>query len=179
MNARKMWLCWSVAACIGLSSTSCSRKDSRDPGAAEQAASPATDLGFVLTNSPEALIAEQIRTRVEAVCVGTELRVCGDPVYASEALPGFYVRRLNRPAWSSNGRLSRRVSDLVNALQRADLDGLRSEDYHLAAIRTLLAAVRGDIRNGRADRSSTAGRSSISCSPTRSWCTGRISSPAG
>ena len=36
----------------------------------------------------------------------------------------------------------------MNALRRADLEGLRPEDYHLAAIETLLAAVRADVRSG-------------------------------
>jgi murein L,D-transpeptidase YcbB/YkuD len=144
-----MLLCWSMLVSIGLSFMACTKKDSRDSTVSDgQSLPPGTEVGLALINSPAALVAEQIRTRIEAVCVGTDLRVCGDPVYASEALPGFYVRRLNRPAWSGNGHLSRLVIDLVNALRRADLDGLRSQDYHLAAIRTLLSAVRGDIRNG-------------------------------
>lgn len=136
MNAKRIFLCGSLAVSIVASFAACAKRDGR-----EAASGAAID-------SPAALVAEQIRTRIEAVCVGTELRVCGDPVYDSEALPGFYLRRLNRPAWSDGRGLTRPVIALVNALHRADRDGLRSQDYHLAAIRTLLAAVRGDIRNG-------------------------------
>ncbi len=133
---RKMLLCGAVAVSIGLALTSCKGKDRRGhaPGA------PA--------DSSAALIAEKIRTRIEAACGGTDVRICRVPVYASEWLPGFYVRRLYRPAWSDKRRVSRPAIDLVNAIRRADRDGLRPGDYHLAAIESLLAEVRADIRNG-------------------------------
>lgn len=94
------------------------------------------------------LVAERIRTRIEAAGVVTDLRAGGEPVYESVALPGFYVRRLYRPAWSDTGGPTRLADDLVRALRRADREGLRGEDYHLAAIDTLLAAVRADARSG-------------------------------
>ena len=81
MNAKRFFLCCSVAACVAF--TACSKKDDREAAAASRSAS-------VAIHSPGDLVAEQIRTRIEAVCVGTELRLCGDPVYASEALPGFH-----------------------------------------------------------------------------------------
>jgi murein L,D-transpeptidase YcbB/YkuD len=148
MNAKKMRLCCSVAVSAYLLFTACGKKHGQDSAVSGQSLPPEMEVGLALINSPAALVAEQIRTRAEFCVVGTDFQVCGDPVYASEALPGFYMRRFNRPAWSDNGHLSRLAIDLVNVLQRADLDGLRPEDYHLAAIRTLLAAVRADIRNG-------------------------------
>jgi murein L,D-transpeptidase YcbB/YkuD len=80
--------------------------------------------------------------------VVTELRAGGEPVYASEALPAFYIRRLYRPAWIDKRGPTRLVDDLVSALCQADLEGLRPEDYHLAAIETLLAVVRADVPSG-------------------------------
>ena len=77
----------------------------------------------------------------------TELRAGGEPVYTSEALLGFYVRRLYRPAWIDEHGPTRLVDDLVNALCLADLEGLRPEDYQLAAIETLVTAVRTDVRS--------------------------------
>ncbi|HEX9630972.1 MAG TPA: L,D-transpeptidase family protein [Gemmatimonadales bacterium] len=97
--------------------------------------------------SPE-LVAQQIRARIEAAGVVTELRAGGEAVYESVALPGFYVRRLYRPAWSDERGPTRLADDLVRALRGADREGLRPDDYHLAAIDTLLAAVRADARSG-------------------------------
>jgi murein L,D-transpeptidase YcbB/YkuD len=98
----------------------------------------------------ERLVAEQIRTRIEAAGVVAELRAAGEPVYASSVLPSFYERRLYRPAWSDAGGPTRLVNDLVGALRRANLEGLRSEDYHLAGIERVLAAVRADDKHGPA-----------------------------
>ena len=96
------------------------------------------------SRSPDELVAERIRNRIEAGGVVTDLRAGGEPVYASAVLPNFYVRRLYRPAWSDARGLSRLADDLVRALRRADLEGLRAEDYHLAGLEFVLAKVRAD-----------------------------------
>jgi murein L,D-transpeptidase YcbB/YkuD len=100
--------------------------------------------------SPVDLVAERIRTRIEAAGVVTELRAGGEPVYASAVLPSFYERRLYRPAWSDERGPTRLADDLMGALRRADLEGLRSEDYHLASIEAVLVAVRADAKSGPA-----------------------------
>ena len=89
---------------------------------------------------PDELVAEQIRIRVETGG--------GDSLYESTALGGFYTRRSFRPAWSNEQGPNRLADDLVDALGRADLEGLRPEDYHVAAIRALLTLVRSDASNG-------------------------------
>jgi murein L,D-transpeptidase YcbB/YkuD len=94
-----------------------------------------------------ALVAEGIRTRIELAGVVADLRAGGEPVYASLALPKFYERRLYRPAWSDERGPTSLADDLVSALRRADLEGLRSEDYHLASIEAALAAARADLKN--------------------------------
>lgn len=109
---------------------------------------PGTEARQADLRSPDELVAERIRARIEAAGVVTQLRAGGEPVYESVALPGFYVRRLYRPAWSDERGPTRPVEDLVSALRRADREGLRPEDYHLAAIDTLLAAARADARSG-------------------------------
>ena len=101
-------------------------------------------------STEERLVGEQIRTRIEAAGVVAELRAGGEPVYASSVLPKFYERRLYRPAWSDARGPTRLADDLVDALRRADLEGLRSEDYHLAGIEAVLAAVRADDKHGPA-----------------------------
>ena len=106
--------------------------------------------GQVDFRSPAELVAERIRTRIEAAGVVMELRAAGEPVYASLVLPSFYERRLYRPAWSDERGPTRLAGDLIDALRRADLEGLRSADYHLAGIETVLAAVRADAKRGPA-----------------------------
>jgi murein L,D-transpeptidase YcbB/YkuD len=81
-------------------------------------------------------IAERLRARVEAG---------GRPAqYETAALRGFYARRSFRAAWSNEHGPNRLADDMVQALERADLEGLRPEDYHLAAIRAELDSVRTD-----------------------------------
>ena len=109
-----------------------------------------TAAGQVDARSPAELVAERIRTRIEAAGIVMELRAAGEPVYASLVLPSFYERRLYRPAWSDEHGPTRLTDDLIGALRRADLEGLRSEDYHLAAIEAVLAAVRADAKRGPA-----------------------------
>ena len=99
------------------------------------------DQNFAARRSP---VAEQIFTRIKA----SNLRAGGEPIYASVALNGFYERRLYRPAWANEQSPTRLVDDLVNALRRADIEGLRPSDYHLAAIEARLAALRADIQKG-------------------------------
>ena len=98
--------------------------------------------------SESGLVAEQIRTRIEAAGVVAALRAGDEPVYASLVLPKFYERRLYRPAWSDARGPTPLAADLIGALRRADLEGLRSEDYHLASIEAVLAAVRADDKTG-------------------------------
>ena len=111
---------------------------------------PRAEAGQADTRSPVELVAERIRTRIEAAGVVTELRAGGEPVYESVVLPSFDERRLYGPAWSDERGPTRLADDLIGALHRADLEGLRSEDYHLAGIEAVLAAVRSDARSGPA-----------------------------
>lgn len=108
---------------------------------------PRTEAGQADIRSPDEFVAERIRTRIEAAGVVTELRAGGEPVYASGVLPKFYERRLYRPAWSDERGPTRLADDLVDALRRSDVEGLRSEHYHLAGIEAVLAAVRADAKS--------------------------------
>ena len=147
MNVRRVLLCGLIAVSFGALSTACTRRDGRDSTADEQSSPRGTEVGGAPLRSSDELVAEQIRTRIEAADVATELRAGGEPVYTSEALLGFYVRRLYRPAWIDEHGPTRLVDDLVNALCLADLEGLRPEDYQLAAIETVVTAVRTDVRS--------------------------------
>src|SRR6185312_16244255 len=95
---------------------------------------PRAEAGEADHSSVDELVAERIRMRIEAAGVVMDLRAGGEPIYESFVLPSFYERRLYRPAWSDERGPTRLADDLVGALGRADLEGLRSEDYHLAGI---------------------------------------------
>ncbi|MBN2201990.1 L,D-transpeptidase family protein, partial [bacterium] len=123
------------------------RKGDRDPTATGRPAPPSAKAVPAFLRSPDLLVAEQIRIRIEDAGVVAELKAGGEPVYASEALPGFYERRLYLPGWSNKRGPTRRVDELIGVLRGADLEGLRTEDYHFAAIESLLVAVRTDIRS--------------------------------
>jgi len=111
---------------------------------------PRAEAGQADNRSPDELVAERIRTRIEDAGVVAELRAGGEPVYESVVLPSFYERRLYRPAWSDERGPTRLADDLVGALRRADLEGLRSEDYHLAGIEAVLTELRADAKRGPA-----------------------------
>ena len=85
-------------------------------------------------------LSERIRVREE---------VGGARLYERAALLGFYARRAFRSGWSNEQGPNRLADDLVNALGRADLDGLDPEEYHLARIRALLDTVRSNTAKGR------------------------------
>jgi murein L,D-transpeptidase YcbB/YkuD len=93
-------------------------------------------------------VAERIRTRVEVAGVETRLVAGGDRVLEPALLTVFYGRRGFRPAWSDEHGPNRLADDLIEAVRRADLDGLRPEDYHLEAILGLLGEVRSDASGG-------------------------------
>lgn len=78
-------------------------------------------------------VAEQIRARVEN----------------DRALVAFYARRAFRPAWSAEHGPNRLADDLVAALERADLEGLEPEDYHVSRIRGALDSLRADAAAAR------------------------------
>jgi murein L,D-transpeptidase YcbB/YkuD len=78
-------------------------------------------------------VAEQIRARLED----------------QGALLGFYARRAFRAAWSGEHGPNRLADDLVDALSRADLEGLDPADYRLGAIRASLDSVRVEAASGR------------------------------
>jgi Uncharacterized protein conserved in bacteria len=99
------------------------------------------DQNFKAQKTP---VGEQIFNRIKA----GNLRAGGDSIYARAALTDFYGRRLYHPAWNDSRRPTRLVDDLVKAIRRADLEGLRPEDYHLSAIENLLAAIHSDIQKG-------------------------------
>lgn len=81
-------------------------------------------------------VREAVRTRLEAPDV---LMAADQALYATTALPTFYERRGYAPAWVAGGRPTTAARRLVEAIAGAEDEGLRPADYHLEAIRHLLA----------------------------------------
>ncbi len=65
-----------------------------------------------------------------------------DQICGSEALPSFYRTRAFRPAWIDDGLELSDAASLVAALRLVRDDGLEPENYHLAAIESLITEVR-------------------------------------
>ncbi|HPD60989.1 MAG TPA: L,D-transpeptidase family protein [Thermodesulfobacteriota bacterium] len=66
-----------------------------------------------------------------------------ESICAQEALTDFYKRRNYREAWTIP-----QANSLVEVLSRAEMEGLRPQDYHLSSIEKLLALLRTDIQKG-------------------------------
>jgi len=85
-------------------------------------------------------LSDLLRNRMEAGAALGSLQAAGHEIRALSALPSFYLRREDAPAWISNGRPSRCAAEVVAALHAAPEDGLDGMDYHLVAIDSLMAS---------------------------------------
>ena len=85
---------------------------------------------------------EFLRSRIEAAGVPLRIEVGDELIHASVVLPIFYERRGYLPAWSDDSGPVALVDELVEAIERADQEGLHPADYHLDRIRATLANVR-------------------------------------
>ncbi len=70
-------------------------------------------------------------------------RVCG-----SDVLPDFYRNRDFRPAWIDDGLVLANARALLPALRQVSVDGLDPENYHFAAIESLLAEIDASAKKG-------------------------------
>jgi len=97
-------------------------------------------LLVALTQRADSLVSEQIRIRAAAADVH---------LAQGASVLGFYARRAFRPAWNNEHGPNRLADALVAELNRADLEGLNPEDYHVNEIGALLAYVRLAVSDGR------------------------------
>ena len=88
------------------------------------------------------VVAERLRARIEAAGSPPEITIGEERIYASLALPLFYERRVYKPAWSDDNGPLPIADELVTAIGKADLEGLRPADYHLDRIDRTLAEVK-------------------------------------
>ncbi len=87
-------------------------------------------------------VSERLRNRIEAAGIPPKITVGEELIYASVMLPRFYERRTYRPAWSNDNGPLPQVDSFIKVIHKADSEGLRPDDYHLAKIEVMLKEVR-------------------------------------
>jgi len=83
-----------------------------------------------------------LRARIAAAGARPRLELEGRNFRAAPDLACFYERRGFAPAWTDDRGLRPAVEELLAALAAAREDGLRPEDYSVAALRKVVDAVR-------------------------------------
>ncbi|MCJ7687323.1 MAG: L,D-transpeptidase family protein [Desulfobacteraceae bacterium] len=83
-------------------------------------------------------VREFLRNRIEQAGILAALSVGEEKVYAVKALPRFYEMRAYHPAWIDKKGQVPQADGLAEALQRADIEGLKTSDYHYGFIRDAL-----------------------------------------
>ena len=98
-------------------------------------------------------LSEQVRIRLEdRVSNAGKLKktTCGaELVCSSSVLSKLYQSRHFRPAWSTDNGLRWESMVLIRAIIEAELEGLRSKDYHLSSIEKLLIGIGDDQATGK------------------------------
>ncbi|MBD3288323.1 L,D-transpeptidase family protein [candidate division KSB1 bacterium] len=83
-------------------------------------------------------VSEQLRQRIESGGVPLTIMIRDEAILAATVLPHFYEQRVFEPAWSDQSGALPVALDLLQALKRADDEGLKQEDYHFAKIQSIL-----------------------------------------
>lgn len=89
-----------------------------------------------------AQVSEQLWERLLLAGTPPSLQVAGDSVRSGNLVVQFYTRRLFWPAWSNDAGLLPQVESLLQALREAADEGLKSRDYHLTRLETVLTELR-------------------------------------
>jgi murein L,D-transpeptidase YcbB/YkuD len=96
-------------------------------------------FGILIAESSPDPLNVQIEKRFE-VAEESSRMFCGESlIYGSAALQDLYLNRLFQPAWISDEGPLPQVESFLNEVRKADLDGLKPEDYHLGHIMTLVS----------------------------------------
>jgi len=97
------------------------------------------DMGFPADTLSDR-IRERLKERVELTPLCPVVPVDDQFCYSSRVLPHFYERRAYRAAWSDDHGPLPQAEALIQAIHSSDAEGLRSADYHLTKVESLLAA---------------------------------------
>ena len=99
-------------------------------------------LSLSFAQSSKMSIRDLLRFRIESGGTPLKISVGEEPIHAGTVLPSFYENRVYQPAWTdSRGRLPK-AETLLNAIRRADREGLSPSDYHLGKIEAITAELR-------------------------------------
>lgn len=102
-----------------------------------------------LAADPSAQVQRILRDRIEEG--QGRLERCAEKIPCrSSDVPLFYKRRSFHPAWSREGQPGPQVQALVGELKKAHREGLDPEEYHLAALESILAEIRREKSRGKA-----------------------------
>ncbi len=93
--------------------------------------------------------AASIQDRILTAQNARKLTCRGELVCGISELPVFYAQRRYEPAWTTPQGPSALADELEQAIVDAQGDGLEPSDYHLDAIRTLVAAARTTAASGQ------------------------------
>jgi murein L,D-transpeptidase YcbB/YkuD len=95
---------------------------------------------------------QALQERLDRLDSGRTLKAAGATITRGKDLAAFYRDRQAAPAWFVNGHPSRAAWQLLDAVQKCSLEGLEPEEYHAAALDTLLRrANRGGFWRLRGD----------------------------
>jgi hypothetical protein len=96
-------------------------------------------FGILIAESSPDPLNVQIEKRFEVAEESSQM-FCGESlIYGSAALQDLYLDRLFQPAWISDEGPLPQVESFLNEVRKADLDGLKPEDYHLGHIMALVS----------------------------------------
>ncbi|MBN1154708.1 L,D-transpeptidase family protein [candidate division KSB1 bacterium] len=87
-------------------------------------------------------VSELLRNRIEAAEIPNKISIGDELIYSSVMLPIFYERRVYQPGWINDDGLQPQVESFIKSILQADNEGLRTKDYHLDKIKTVLENIR-------------------------------------
>jgi murein L,D-transpeptidase YcbB/YkuD len=97
---------------------------------------------FSLAQSSKMPIRDLLRFRIESGGAPLKITVGEEPIHAATVLPSFYEKRVYQPAWTGNQGSLSKADTLLNAIRRANREGLRPGDYHMEKIEAILTELR-------------------------------------
>ena len=132
MRARNTTICAAALAAVAViaGASACARPPAAAPTA------------------PTASVGTLLKERIGAAGSTGPVYCRRDRVCGSEVLPDFYRNRDFLPAWIDDGLALANARALPAALRRVASDGLEPDNYHLAAIESLLAEIDASAGKG-------------------------------
>ena len=94
-------------------------------------------------------VGETLRKRIAISPEPLKIVCRAELLCGSAVLPRFYKHRAFQPAWITDHGPQPQATILINAIHEANREGLRPQDYHLAAIEALLEQTRHSVVTGR------------------------------